>query len=181
MFRSYRQGGGSLTEAFLITRALGDRMQSAPIIRAIVRNEDSTVALESVMTMEDRVARSLERSQAVALSAVAYESFALLIAGVGLSAVLLYTVTQRTREIVVRTALGATAPAVIGLVMRDGLLLTAKGMFVGLTVAYLTAESLSKILYGTSARDPLVFMSAAASWRSRPHWLVWPRLPALHG
>ena len=84
-------------------------------------------------------------------------AFALAIAAVGLFGVLSYSVAQRSREIGVRTALGARTTDILGLVLRSGLAITAAGLAAGLGAAALLVTSLSKILHGVRPLDPVTF------------------------
>ena len=81
-----------------------------------------------------------------------------MIAGVGLFGVLSYTTSQRTREIGLRTALGARRGDVLALVGRQALTITAAGLAVGLVAAFFLSQSLSTLLYGISTRDALSFL-----------------------
>jgi len=109
------------------------------------------------MTMEDRLMSSLSRPRAYALVLAGVATFALAIAVVGLFGVVSYSVAQRSREIGVRTALGAQTADVVDLVLRSGMTLTAAGLTAGLAAAALLVESLSKILYGVGPFDPATF------------------------
>jgi ABC-type antimicrobial peptide transport system permease subunit len=109
------------------------------------------------MTMEDRLMSSLARPRAYAFVLGGVAAFALAIAAVGLFGVLSYSVAQRSREIGVRTALGARTTDILGLVLRSGLAITAAGLTAGLGSAALLVKSLSRILYGVSPLDPVTF------------------------
>ena len=87
-----------------------------------------------------------------------FAAFALAIAAVGLFGVLSYSVAQRSREIGVRTALGAQTVDIVALVLRSGMAITAAGLAGGLAAAALLVESLSKILYGVGPFDPVTFI-----------------------
>ena len=98
---------------------------------------------------------------------------ALLLGLVGIYGVISYIVSQRTREIGVRMALGATAPSVRSMVVRQGLTLAGGGVVIGLIAAGLMSRVMASLLYGVSATDPvtylgvaisLVVVSLAASW-----------------
>jgi putative ABC transport system permease protein len=158
MFSSYRQFGEMrLDTVFFLARAQSDPSRLVPSVRALVREQAPALVLDSVMTMEERVMASLSRPRAYALVVGVMAAFALAIACVGLFGVLSYSVAQRTREIGVRTALGATIADVITLVLRSGLAIVAAGLAGGLAAAGLLAQSLSKILYGVGPFDPVTF------------------------
>jgi len=86
---------------------------------------------------------------------------ALGLASIGLYGILAYSVNQRRREIGVRMALGATAPTVLGLVLREGMSLVALGLAIGFGAALFAGRLLSTMLYGVGASDPLSVMAAA--------------------
>ena len=142
-----------------VARASGDPSALAPAVRAIVREQAPALVLDSVMTMEDRLMSSLSRPRAYALVLGAFATFALFIAAVGLFGVLSYSVAQRSREIGVRTALGAQTMDIVALVLRSGMAITAAGLAGGLAAAALLVESLSKVLYGVRPFDPATFMA----------------------
>jgi putative ABC transport system permease protein len=87
----------------------------------------------------------------------AFAGFALLVSGIGIFGVLSYSVAQRTREIGVRSALGATSREITGLIMRQGLRVAVWGIAIGLATAFLLARQVGSLLYGVSARDPWTF------------------------
>ena len=159
MFSSYRQFGEMRPDSiFFVARAAGDPSALAPAVRAIVREQAPALVLDSVMTMEDRLMSSLSRPRAYALVLGGFAAFALAIAAVGLFGVLSYSVAQRSREIGVRTALGAQTVDIVALVLRSGMAITAAGLAGGLAAAALLVESLSKILYGVRPFDPATFI-----------------------
>jgi putative ABC transport system permease protein len=158
MFSSYRQFGEMRPDSvFFVARAAGDPSALAAAVRAIVREQAPALVLDSVMTMEDRLMSSLSRPRAYALVLAGVAIFALAIAVVGLFGVVSYSVAQRSREIGVRTALGAQTVDVVALVLRSGMIITAAGLAAGLATAALLVESLSKILYGVGPFDPTTF------------------------
>jgi putative ABC transport system permease protein len=158
MFSSYRQVGEMTPESiFFVARTAGDPSALAPAVRAVVRELAPALVLESTMTMEDRLMSSLSRPRAYAVVLGGFAAFALAVAVVGLFGVLSYSVAQRSREIGVRTALGARTANIVGLVLRSALLVTTAGLTVGLAAAALLVESLSKILYGIRPLDPVTF------------------------
>jgi putative ABC transport system permease protein len=160
MFSSYRQFPEMRPDSvFLIARASGDPAALAPSVRAVVREQAPTFVVDSVMTMEDRLMNSLSRPRAYALVLAGLSVFVLAIALVGLFGVVSYGVAQRTREIGVRTALGARPIDVVVLVARSGMVITGAGLIAGVAAASLLVGSLSKILYGVEPFDPATFIA----------------------
>jgi ABC-type antimicrobial peptide transport system permease subunit len=100
------------------------------------------------------------RQQTTLLAAFAV--LALLLASVGLYGVLSYAVTRRRREIGVRLALGATRTAVVGLIVRHGLLLTSTGLAAGFVLAWVATRAMSTMLYGVAATDLATFAAVVA-------------------
>jgi ABC-type antimicrobial peptide transport system permease subunit len=101
------------------------------------------------------------RLGAVSISAVGV--VAMVLAAVGLYGVIAYAVSRRTREIGIRMALGARATTVVGLVMKQGLGLTAIGVAVGALLSLGAAKAIAGALYGVSFLDPLTWSSAIAT------------------
>jgi ABC-type antimicrobial peptide transport system permease subunit len=93
----------------------------------------------------------------------AASGIALLHGLVGIYGVISYVVSQRTREIGVRMALGATAPSVRSMVVRQGLMLAGGGVLVGLAASAALSSVMASILYGVSATDPLTYISVAGA------------------
>ncbi len=144
-------------QVYLIVRTATEPAPFVPTLRALVREQDETLALDSVMTMEDRVWSSLAQPRLYAVLLGGFAIFALAIAGVGLFGVLSYSVAQRTREIGVRTALGATPGAIVRLVVGQGLTMTVIGLAAGLLASVWLAGLLGAFLYGVSAHDAVSF------------------------
>jgi predicted permease len=133
-------------------------MQTA-LIRE-VRALDPNLALYEMITLEEQVNRSTSQ-QLVAVSLVAVcGGLALLLASIGLYGVMSYTVSQSTRELGLRMALGAGASNVLRLVLSRGLLLTTTGTMIGIALALLLTRLLGNLLYQVSPLDPLAFGSA---------------------
>jgi putative ABC transport system permease protein len=160
MFFAAAQWTTPMQELVLVARTPGDPAALAPSLRAIVREVDPTVALDSVMTMDERVGASLARPRLYAVLLTAFASCAVVIATVGLFGVLSYTTARRTREIGVRTALGARPRDVATLVMRQALGVAIAGAAAGVLLAFVLASSISTLLYGVSTTDPVSFIVA---------------------
>jgi predicted lysophospholipase L1 biosynthesis ABC-type transport system permease subunit len=145
-------------DPIVILKTMSDPLGLVPSLREAVRREAPGVALDSVMTMEDRITNSLARPRTYALLLGLFAIFALLISGVGLFGVLSYTVAQRSREIGVRTALGAQGRDIMRLVLRQAVATAAAGILLGLGVAAGSVRSLSTLLYGVTSYDAVTFI-----------------------
>ena len=157
MFFSYRQWTINVTELVYVIRTSGDTSSIAPLLRTILREEDPSLAIDSVMTMEDRVMHSLARPRTYAILIGGFALFAVAIAAVGLFGVMSYMAAQRTREIGVRTALGARPRDILRLVTREAAAILAGGLAIGLTTAFVLARSVAPLLYGVPVHDAASF------------------------
>jgi len=157
LFFAAAQSKQQLQELFFVVRTTGDPAALAPALRTVVREGDPTVALDSVMSMDERVQASLARPRIYVVLLTAFAGCALVIAMVGLFGVLSYTTARRTREIGVRTALGARPRDVAGLVIRQALTVSLAGTVLGLLIAYVVARSISSLLYGVTTTDVVSF------------------------
>jgi ABC-type antimicrobial peptide transport system permease subunit len=115
-----------------------------------------------MITLQEQVDRSTSHELvAVALVAL-FGGLALLLASIGLYGVMSCTVSQSTRELGLRMALGASASNLLRLVLSRGLLLTTTGTIIGIALALLLTRLLGDLLYQESPRDPLAFAAAFA-------------------
>src|SRR5215467_5161449 len=127
-----------------------------------VRALDPNLALYEMITFQEQVNRSISE-QLVAVTLVAlFGGLALLLASIGLYGVMSYTVSQSTRELGLRMALGAGTSNVLRLVLPRGLLLTTTGIIIGVALALLLTRLLGNLLFQVSPRDPLAFVAAFA-------------------
>jgi putative ABC transport system permease protein len=145
----------------LLVRTSADPMVLAPGVRQIVRELEPAVPVMAVTTLANVAARSLLAERLTATLAVVFGLLALLVAGVGLSGVLLFGVTRRTREIGVRMALGATVGEVARLVVRESTLVVGAGILVGLPCAWACARLSHSLLFGLAPTDPATFAGAS--------------------
>jgi putative ABC transport system permease protein len=111
--------------------------------------------------MRDIVSESLAQPRFTMLLLGSFAGGALLLTTIGLYGVIAFSVTQRTREIGVRVALGAQHGDVLGLVMRRGILLVGTGLAIGIPAALVLGRILTGLLYGVSPTDPLTLLSVA--------------------
>jgi putative ABC transport system permease protein len=123
-------------------------------VGAEVRALDPELPLADVRTMEEVVDVTLARPRVVAVLLAVFAVMALVLAGVGVYGVMAYAVTERTHEIGVRMALGATPESVLRLVIGQACRLVLLGIVVGLASAVALTRVLTSLLYDTDARDP---------------------------
>jgi predicted permease len=131
-------------------------------VRATVQGMEPLLPLTTVQTMADALNVSLWPARMGALLLGVFGLLALVLAAIGVYGIMAHAVGQRTREIGVRLALGATAADVWRMVLRQGLGLTLAGIAVGAALAAAGASSLSALLYGVDGFDPLTFGAIAA-------------------
>ncbi|MBA2305404.1 MAG: FtsX-like permease family protein, partial [Acidobacteria bacterium] len=157
-YLAYPQAPDGLgSEPIFAVRADRDAERLVDVLRETIRAQDPTATLESIMTMEGRVMGSLARPRLYATVLAGFSAFALAIAGVGLFGMLSYGVTQRSKELGVRTALGAQPRDIVRLVVGEGVVITLVGIAAGLAIAFGLTTWLSAFLYGVAARDALTF------------------------
>jgi putative ABC transport system permease protein len=120
-----------------------------------VQKLDATLPVFDVKTMTEHMSLSLFPARVAATLLGCFGLLALLLAAIGVYGVMSYSVAQRTREIGIRIALGAQPRDVLQLVVRQGMLLAAIGLFVSLALTRL----MSSLLYGVSATDVVTFLS----------------------
>jgi putative ABC transport system permease protein len=149
----------SSTEMWLIARTTGDPAAMAGTIRSIVSDIDRTVAVSDVRTMDEIIGRSVQRDRFMLIMIGLFALVALMLGAIGIYGVMSYLVTQRTQEMGVRIALGASAGSVIGLVVRRAAVMAGVGSIVGVIAAVWATKPLASFLYGISATDPLTFAS----------------------
>ena len=125
-----------------------------------VRALDPNLAVYEMITLQEQVERSTSHELvAVALVAL-FAGLALLLASIGLYGVMSYSISQSTRELGLRMALGASTSNLLRLVLSRGLLLTTTGIAIGIALALLLTRLLGNLLYQVSPRDPLAFVAA---------------------
>ena len=158
-----QMSNGPVGLQYLTVRTNGDPTALAADLRTIVRGVSSNGVVDQVMTMETRLMWSLARPRLYATLIAGFSAFALLIAVIGLFGGLSYGVTQRTREIGVRAALGATPRDIMSLVMKQGAAMTVAGLAIGFGLAAATVRSLSGFLFGVEPFDPMTFFTVGAA------------------
>ncbi|MGE0128226.1 MAG: ABC transporter permease [Blastocatellales bacterium] len=149
--------GNQLAFNTLIARTTANPETVIGAIRGEFRNLDPNLPVTNVKTLTEHMNLSLFPARAVAALLAAFGLLALTLAAIGIFGVMSYSVSQRTREIGIRMALGASAKEIFKLVVGHGLRLTLIGAAAGLALALIGTRFLSTLLYNVSAVDTLTF------------------------
>jgi putative ABC transport system permease protein len=142
-------------------RTAGDPLRMLPQVEEAVWSIDRELPLAGVRTMEQMTAEGAAQRRLATLVLTAFAVMAYLLAAIGLYGVIAHAVTQRTTEIGVRIAVGATAPDVARLVVGSGLRLVGVGAMIGLATAVPLSQALRGLLFGVSGTDPLTYLAIA--------------------
>lgn len=126
-------------------------------IRELMKQVDGNLPMANVRTMDEIISTSVAQPRLEAILLGAFGGLALLLASVGIYGVLAYSVSQRTSEIGIRMALGASRSSVLRMVLGQGLRMTAIGLALGLALALAVTRVMSSILFDTSPTDPVTF------------------------
>jgi predicted permease len=142
----------------LVVRTTGDPQSVTPVVREQIRALNANLPIADVQTLRQQIELTLLPSRIAAWVLGGFGLLALLLAGIGIYGVVSYGAAQRTREIGVRMALGASERDVLGLVLWDGLLVIGAGLAIGLLLAAAATRVIAAFLYGVGATDPLTFV-----------------------
>jgi hypothetical protein len=144
-----------------VVRVSGAPSQVLTAVREAVASVDPDVPAGDLGLLSGTMAETAARPRAASLIGLAFASIALLVATAGIYGVLSYAVQARTREIGIRSALGAGGREIVGMVMRQSSRLVAIGLVVGLLGALVAGRLLAGLLFGVRAWDPLSLLTAA--------------------
>ncbi len=139
----------------LTLRTTARPLSLAAGVRSAVREIDPNLALGDFQTVEQVVSRSVAQPRFYMLLLTLFAAVALVLAAVGIFGVISYSVTQRTREIGMRMALGADAGTVLGMVVRGGMKMVLLGLGIGLVLTFALTRLVAGMLYGVAPTDPL--------------------------
>jgi putative ABC transport system permease protein len=147
----------------LVVHTEGDPSALRNTVLTTVRRINPNIPVYRVKTITEQIESALSPDRLMALLLAIFGGVALLLASVGVYGVVSYAVSQRTREIGIRMALGATKTNVLRLVLREGMVMTAAGVIVGLAAALALTRLISSLLFGLTATDVTTFSLITAA------------------
>jgi putative ABC transport system permease protein len=157
MYVPYRQADALLpvTTMSMVLRTAGDPLTQANSLRVLAHGIDPSQPITGIRTMEQNVSRSISEPRFRTVLLAIFAGIALVLAAVGIFGVMAYSVAQRTREIGLRMALGASRSRVLLLILALGAGLTLMGVAIGLVVTFLVTRYLSSLLFNVPPYDPM--------------------------
>jgi predicted permease len=147
----------------VVIRTSGDPLALVPVLRGAIHDLNPRIPIANPRTMTEVFKGATARTSFTMAMLGAASGIALLLGLVGIYGVISYIVSQRTREIGVRMALGASGAVVRGMVVKQGLILSGVGVGLGLLASALLSRVMSSLLFGVSATDPVTYIAVAAS------------------
>ena len=144
-------------QLYVVVRTDADPAALAGAVTRVIRGLDPDLPISNVRPMSGRIEESLVRRRFSMVLLGAFAGLAFVLATIGVYGVMAYLVSQGTRELGIRIALGATPRAILGLVLRHGLVIAAAGMAAGLAAAILLTRLMRGLLFGIEPADPLTF------------------------
>lgn len=158
VFLAQAQVPGYIT--FVVVRTSSDLQGMAAAVRREIQQVDPSQALTAVQSMRQYVSAALARPRLYAVLLGGFAALALLLSAVGLYGLMAYAVSQRTREIGIRMALGARGPVVLRSILAQGVRLAVIGLATGTLCAMAMSRLLTALLYDVSPNDPLTYVGA---------------------
>jgi putative ABC transport system permease protein len=145
----------------IVARTAVPPMTIAPQVKQVVQELDANLPVNQIRTVEDVVAESIAQPRFYMLLLGAFAVVALALAAIGIFGVMSYTVSQRTREIGIRMALGAQGGSVVSMVVRQAMILAATGLALGTVAALALSRTMTTLLFDMSPTDPVTFATVA--------------------
>jgi len=166
MYLAYRQQAGPSFPFYmpkdLVIRSTAPIAQLAPAVRRIIHEADPAQPISNVRMMSDIVSDQTATRAVQVRVIAAFALVAFLLAAVGIHGLLAFSVSQRSHEFGVRMALGAERGAIVGLVVRQGVVLALCGVIPGVALAYAAGRAMQSLLFGVQPGDSATFAAAAA-------------------
>ena len=146
----------------VILRTAGDPLAMTEAVRAAMRDVDRTLPIQRFTSQSEQISLRFSQERLFATAYTAFGALALVLASIGLFGLMSYNVARRTNEIGIRMALGAQRGTVLGMVIRESMLLVGVGVALGLGAALWAGRFVKTVLYGLPANDALTIASAVA-------------------
>ena len=159
MYCPYNQEAFSIRAMTLVLRTENDPASFVASVRREVNRIDPDLALADIKTMDQLMSESLGQSRYRGVLLGIFAIVALTLAAVGIYGVIAYAVSQRTREIGIRIALGARKRDIFKMVVGHGMILSLIGVSIGVAASLMLTRYLASLLYGVSSTDPATFTS----------------------
>ena len=164
MYVPYRQADQLLpvTTLSMVVRTAGDPLSLSGSLRSVVHNLDPNQPVTAIRSMDENIAQSISQPRFRTVLLAIFAGIALALAAVGIFGVMAYSVAQRTRELGLRIALGASRGRVLQLVLGHGVRLTLAGVAIGLVATFLLVRYVSSFLFNVPTYDPLTLVAVVA-------------------
>ncbi|HEY2495736.1 MAG TPA: ABC transporter permease [Candidatus Angelobacter sp.] len=147
----------------LVVRTAGDPLAQTNVIRSVVHNIDPNQPVTAIRSMQENVAQSVSEPKFRTVLLSVFAGIALVLAAVGIFGVMAYSVAQRTRELGLRMALGASRGRVLQLVLANGVRLTLMGVVIGLVATFFLTRYVSSLLFNVPPFDPMTLVAVVAA------------------
>ena len=157
----YRPLAQNLFVSSLLVRTSADPMSMARLMREAIYEVDPETAVDNIQTLERVRSESLASPRLTTVLLGMFAALALVITAAGIAGVMALSVSQRTHELGVRMALGATSARVMAMVMRQGMTLVVAGLALGVVGALALTQLMSALLFSVEPSDPITFLAVA--------------------
>ena len=165
MYLPYRQADQLLpvTTLSLVVRTAADPLAQTNSLRSVVHNIDPNQPITAIRSMDENIAQSISQPRFRTVLLAVFAGIALVLAAVGIFGVMAYSVAQRTRELGLRIALGASRGRILQLVLAHGVRLTLIGVAIGLAATFLLTRYVSSLLFNVPPYDPMTLVGVVAA------------------
>ncbi len=151
------------TEIDFLVKSSGDPTLLGPLVRQMAHDIDPAMVVGETMTLSHRVSESVSQPRFAAAVLTLFAAVALALAAIGVYGVLSYSVSQRARELAIRSALGAGRRTLVAMVLGEGVAITMIGGLAGLAASALMTRLMTSLLFGVTSLDPVSFVLAPAA------------------